>query len=728
MKRLFIFLFVLVSGYAFSQERIEIKRITEKIIIDGVIDESVWKQITPLPFVQHKPVYGAKPTEHTEMRVAYDDNFLYIAGSLYDTEKIQSTSLERDGGNSSSDWFGVAIDSYNDKENATAFFTTPSGLRWDATVLDGQGGIYLNTNWNAYWDVATTISEEGWFAEFRIPLSSLRFQSVDGETIMGLITWRSLARNNEWDIYPDISPELGMSSYYKISHAQEIVFKDIESKKPIYVTPYVLGGITKNFEHNTDQTKLISNNKYKTEAGLDIKYSVTSNLILDATINTDFAQVEVDNQEINLSRFSLFYPEKRKFFQERSSSFEMNFSGYNQVFYSRRIGIHNSEQVRIYGGARLVGRTGGWDIGFLNMQTEKTADLLSENLGVLRLRRQVFNPNSNIGIITTTRLGDDGSYNVVYGVDGTIKTFGEDYFKFAFAQSVETNAENKPMSLDPTRIYLNWERRKLSGFSYLFEGSHVGETYNPGLGFENRDNYKSLNIKLKYSWFPDAESKFFQHQTSLRSLIIFNNENGEIESAQYGPKWYYATKSGYTSQNMPRINYENVFDTLYIDENTYIPSKKYNFYDLFFDLYTPDSKLLSLGARIECGSFYDGIRFSSKLTLRGNISKHFEIETIYKYNKVEFSNRNQDFTNHIGQLRALIMLNTQLSLSSFIQYNSANESISSNIRFRYNPGEGHDLYLVYNQSSLIDQHLIAEINPDNKFWTLMLKYNYTFKF
>ena len=406
----------------------------------------------------------------------------------------------------------------------------------------------------------------------------------------------------------------------------------------------------------------------------------------------------------------------------------MNFSDYNKVFYSRRIGIHNSEQVRIYGGARLVGRTGGWDIGFLNMQTEKTNNLPSENLGVLRLRRQVFNENSNVGIITTTRIGDDGSYNLVYGADGTIKAFGEDYFKFAFAQSVETNAENKPISLDPTRIYLNWERRSIDGFSYLFEGSHIGKNYNPGLGFESRENYKSLNVKLKYSWFPNAESKFFQHQTSARSLVIFNNENGEVESAQYGPKWYFATKTGYSVQIFPRINYENVFDTLHIDEETYIPNKKYNFYDLFFNAATPSSRPFKLSTIIEYGSFYDGNRFSSSLTGRWSVSKHFEFETTYKYNKVEFSSRDQDFSNHIGRFRALIMLNTQLSLSSFIQYNSANESVSSNIRFRYNPGEGHDLYLVYNQSSLIDEHPIAEINPDNKFWTVMLKYNYTFQF
>jgi len=729
VKYVFIFLFILISVLGFAQEKIEIQRINQEIKIDGIIDEPIWEQISPLLFIQHTPIYGNKPTEHTEARLAYDDNYLYISGKLYDKHKVQSNALERDGGNASSDWFGVAIDSYNDKENAMAFFTTPSGLRWDATVLEGGvGNISLNTNWNSYWDVATSISDQGWFAEFRIPLSSLRFQDINGETVMGLITWRLLARNNEWDIFPDISPEHGPSSFYKISRAQEIVFQNIESKKPVYITPYLLGGIGQNFEHNQDKTKLISNNEYKKEAGLDLKYSITSNLTLDATINTDFAQVEADNQEINLSRFSLFFPEKRKFFQERSSNFELNFSDFNKVFYSRRIGIHNSEQVRIYGGARLVGRTNGWDIGFLNMQTEKTSDLPTENLGVLRLRRQVFNPYSNVGIIATTRLGNNGNYNVVYGADGTIKVFAEDYFIFAIAQSMENDASNKPLSLNPTRVYLNWERRILDGFSYLFEGSHVGENYNPGLGFESRKNYKSLNVKLKYSWFPNAESKIFQHQTSVRSLLIYNNTNGELESAQYGPEYYFSSKSGYSVQIFPRINYENIHDTIFIDDNTNIPNKKYNFYDLYLTISTPSSSPFKISSRFEYGTFYDGNKLTSSVTARWSMSKHFEFESTYQYNDVRFSSRDQHFTNHIGRLRALIMYSTKLSLSSFAQYNSANDAIFSNVRFRYNPREGHDLYIVYNQSSLLDENLVEDINPNSKFWTIMLKYNYTFKF
>jgi len=331
MKYLTWLLLSLLSTYSYSQNKIVVHPTNSKIKIDGIIDEPIWKEIRPLYYIQHTPNYGKQPTELTQVRMTYDDEFLYVSGMLYDSEEPRANSFQRDGGNASSDWFGIAIDTYNDKENALAFFTTPNGLRWDATVVDGQGGVSLNTNWNSYWDVGTTKPDSGWVAEFKIPFSSLRFQSVGGETTMNIITWRLLARNNEWNIYPNISPEHGGLSFYKISHGQEIVFKEIKSKNPVYITPYLLGGNSQSYKHNQNETGLIAKDEYKTEIGLDVKYSITSNITLDATINTDFAQVEADDQEINLSRFSLFFPEKRQFFQERSSSFEMNFSGNNKV-------------------------------------------------------------------------------------------------------------------------------------------------------------------------------------------------------------------------------------------------------------------------------------------------------------------------------------------------------------------------------------------------------------
>jgi len=383
--------------------------------------------------------------------------------------------------------------------------------------------------------------------------------------------------------------------------------------------------------------------------------------------------------------------------------------------------------VRIFGGGRIVSRIGKWDIGLLNMQTEETGDLSSENLGVLRIRRPIFNPYSNIGLIATSRLGNDGTYNFVYGADGTIKMFGDDYFKFALAQSMQDGSINKQASLNPTRAYLSWERRTVDGFTYLIEGSQVGESYNPGLGFEDRENYKSMNVKFKYCWFSDENSNFFQNQLSVRSLLIFNNSTGELESAQYGPKWFFETKQGFRLQIFPRGNYENISDTLFIDDDSYIPINDYNFNDIYLSFNSPSANPLMISTNLSYGSFYDGVKVSPYFSTRWSISKHFEIEATYQYNDVNFSKRNQHFTNHIGRLRSLVMLNTKLSLSSFVQYNSANEAISSNVRFRYNPSEGHDFYMVYNQSSLIDNNPTAEINPDNKYWTIIMKYNYTFK-
>jgi len=411
-------------------DQLVLPRINGPVTLDGLSDEPAWKGIEPFPVIMYMPNFGVEPSERTEILVAYDDDFLYVAGRLYDREpsKIQANSKERDSRDPSSEWFSIFIDSFNDKENALAFLTTPAGLRNDFTISnDAVGADPINRSWNTFWDVATVCNDEGWFAEMRIPFSSLRFQDRNGHVVMGIITWRYIARKAEWIVFPAIPPNWGFISFEKPSKAQEVIFEGIYSRKPLYVAPYVLGGLGHYSELNEEKTIYQRIENLEHEAGLDVKYGLTSNLTLDITLNTDFAQVEADDQQANLTRFSLFFPEKRLFFQERSSNFDFNFetSEPNRLFYSRRIGIHEGKLVRIYGGARLVGRVGPWDLGFLSMQTAQTEDLPSENFGVFRLRRRVFNPYSYIGVISTTRFGMDGTYNVAYGLDGIIRVFGD---------------------------------------------------------------------------------------------------------------------------------------------------------------------------------------------------------------------------------------------------------------------------------------------------------------
>ena len=462
-----IVLLAVVSAAA--HEMISLQRLDGAILFDGMPDEAAWEQATTLDFTMHLPTFGESPTEESIVKLIYDDDYLYLSGSLYTSEPgmVLAKSKKRDALVGSTDWFGILIDSYNDRENALAFFTNPNGLRLDVNVFnDAVGASPMNISWNTFWDVKTQITDQGWFVEIRIPFSSLQFQSIDDQVVMGITSWRWIAKKNEMDVYPAISQDWGELSTWKPSNTQRIVLKNVESKKPFYVAPYVLAGRS---QHSTLNDENTSYEKYidpTLEAGLDLKYGITNNLTLDLSVNTDFAQVEADDQQVNLTRFSLFFPEKRLFFQERAGIFEFNFGRQDKLFYSRRIGIRDNLQVPIYGGARLVGRMGKWDLGLLSMQTAPMEDFNSENYSVLRLRKQVFNENSDAGIIFTNRIDTEGNYNATYGADATIRLWKQDFLSLRWAQTFASEAESTGDILDPSRFWLSLSRRQFKGFTY----------------------------------------------------------------------------------------------------------------------------------------------------------------------------------------------------------------------------------------------------------------------
>ena len=254
-------------------------------------------------------------------------------------------------------------------------------------------------------------------------------------------------------------------------------------------------------ELNDAETNYEFSRDKKLDAGLDMKYGITSNLTLDVTLNTDFAQVEEDDEKVNLTRYDLFFEEKRQFFLERASIFDFNTSGPNTMFYSRRIGLDEDYNlVPIIGGIRLIGRKNGWDLGFMDMQTARSDSLPSENFGVLRLKKRVLNQNSYVGGIYTSRLGLDGSFNQVYGLDALVRVTGYEYLKLVWGQSFENDFTNKPLVLDNARYLVNWQRRRKVGLHYNLTMSGAGPEYNPGIGFQNRDDYLAYGGILNYTW------------------------------------------------------------------------------------------------------------------------------------------------------------------------------------------------------------------------------------
>ncbi|MGW8314094.1 MAG: DUF5916 domain-containing protein, partial [Bacteroidales bacterium] len=551
----FLFALLFCSGsfieHIHGQERWKIQRIRSDINFDGIPDESVWDSIEPFPLVTYLPVNGKTPTEKSEIRMGYDHQYVYVSGLMYvsDPDLIQAIGKKRDMFAPSTDWLGILLDTYNDKENALFFYANPNAIRLDGTVFNDATPAGedppIDFNWNTFWDVKTSMDQNGWYSEVRIPISSLRFESREDKCVMGLGIIRWIPAKNEMEIFPEIPQLWGEYSSMKPSMYAEVEFEGMLPKKPLYISPYLLTGFEQGYALNDPETAYDYTGDFKLEPGLDLKYGINPNTTLDLTVNTDFAQVEADQQQFNLSRFSLLFPEKRPFFLERSSIFNFDMGGGSSLFYSRRIGLYDGNPVRIWGGARVISRVNEWDIGFLDMQTASFEDLPSENFGVLRLKKRVFNPYSYAGGMLTSRIGADGSYNMAYGLDAVVRVFGDDYLTVRWAQSFTDTTANNPLSLDPSRFLVYWERRKQEGLSYMIAGGYHGVDYEPGIGLERFRDYWVLREDLKYTWISPDSSGMLNHSIGFQNYNINSVIDNTLLIYRFVPSWTFATKNGW---------------------------------------------------------------------------------------------------------------------------------------------------------------------------------------
>jgi hypothetical protein len=721
-----------------------IERLKGDIKFDGIPDDETWGSIIPMDLIMYSPVFGKESTEKSDIRLGFDDKYLYAGAwiNYRDAGMIRSASFKRDYMGMGGDWFIIILDTYNDKKNAVMFATTPDGLRFDAgiqrdAVVSQPDEMPMNLNWNTFWDVLTKRDSKGWSTEMRVPLSSLRFHEVNGEVKMGIIIQRWIPASNETDIFPAIPPNWGDVSTIKPSQAQEVVFHGLKSGRPIYIVPYGLTGYESKNELNDKETDYLHSNKPAFEPGLDVKFGLSANMIMDLTANTDFAQVEADDQQINLTRYSLYFPEKRMFFLERADVFDFAMSDNNNLFYSRRIGLsEDGDPVRIYGGARLTGRIKKWDVGILDMQTAPlhttnsaglTEDILpSENFGVMRFRRQAINENSYVGAMTTSRIGADGSYNIGYGLDGIFHVFGDDYLDIKWSQTFE---DSIPVSsvMDPSRLMAKWERRSRIGLGYDLEYSQSGKHYNPGIGFEMIDDYAVVETGLRYGWLSPEKSKLYTHSPMIRMKYMTYIDDRSLMSFSSFNGWSFRTKNQWQAEMNLIYSVEILRDSLELKEDeVYIPPDKYQYLSFMGFVVTPMSKPFFIMTMTETGQFYDGTRLSLHLEPTWNVSSHLELGGTYNFDRVNFSKRNLKMVNHIIGLKALYMLNTRLSANAFIQYNTAVNEIITNFRIRYNPKEGNDLYLVFNEGR--NTNLIREVPnlPVYNSRAVMIKYTYTF--
>ena len=705
-----------------------VPRLTGPIVMDGRVEEAAWEAVEPLPTVMQLPTFEGEPTERTEFRIAYDDDYIYASCRNFDSNPsgIRALSLKRDDSSLGNDYCILVLDTFYDRETTLLFGTQPTGIRLDELIPnDARGGV--NFDWNTFWDAAAARDERGWYAEIRVPLTSLRFQEADGAVVMGVTMIRVIARKSEWHVSHPISPEWGLLSAVKASQARAMEFRGISGGNPLYVTPYATGGMDYSQELNDGETAYDRDTRRTSEVGLDVKYGLAQNLTLDVSVNTDFAQVEASDQRINLTRFSLFFPEKRPFFQERSGLFEYSLGGNERLFHSRRIGLAGGEPIRIYGGARLVGRVGEWDVGALSMQSEGAQEgASSENSSVLRLRRRVFNENSYVGGILTTRLGNKGTRNVVYGSDGIFRLYGQDFLTLNWSQSFAPSDGSSVEALDRAFVRMFWERRGIDGLTYGLDLSRSGAVFVPGLGFLFRRDYAKGVGTLRHGWRFGPRSWFLRHELSVDATAFRRGSDGRLETVEVAPQWTIESKRGYRLTTTLTTVVEDLERSFTLSDDAQVLVGRYTFTTGRVGFQQSQGDQLRTGAMVEYGEFYDGRRASANLTTTWNPSMHLALVGTYRIEDVRFDQRDQHFRAHVVRLRTEARLDTRLSTEAFVQYSSAANSVSVNFRVRYNPGEGNDLYLVWNEGLVTDRLSFDPVRPLSDRRSLAVKYSRTF--
>ncbi len=713
----------------------ELTRLSGPIEVDGVVGDDEWRGVAPLPLTMYMPVFGGRPQERTEIRVAYDDRALYLSGRMYDTDPagIRINSLYRDRWNGD-DAFAIYVDAFNDNRSAKWFGVTPAGMRFDLLVTDD--GAASNDSWDGFWDARTQITDQGWFVEVRIPFSTLGFQAgADASAVLGLTVTRLVSRLNERVTFPAIDPAF---EFRAPSQAQDVRVRGVRTSRPTYVTPYVLAARNQSPVLDDGAAAYRTTVDASREVGLDLRYSPSSNLTVDLTANTDFAQVEADDQQVNLDRFPLFFPEKRRFFQERSGLFDFTTAGGVRLFHSRRIGLTDDRfAVPVLGGARVVGRVGDWDVGVLDMRTRslRTGPLdavvvPAENFAVGRIQRRILNDFSTLGLLATSRYAD-GVHDAALGADASVRVVGDNYLTLKWAASFDERDAATVDFMGRSLWNARWQRRKNQGLAYTLEAVRAGTDFDPALGFLPRRDFTTANAVGNWFITPGEGSYFRRIYPGALAFSTFRNADGALESAQYAVWVEWDTKAGGGGWIEPKVFHENVAEEFALDDGVVVPAGAYTYADLQLVWSMPDGDRFRTNVDFRAGTFFDGTRTQVTLTPTWNASRHLELGADYELSRIRFADRGQATDIHLARVRVRAALDARASGNAFVQYNSVSDRLDLNVRLRYNFAEGTDLWLVYNEglsTDLIDAGPGVVVPPRSQARSLIFKYSHTFGF
>ena len=662
------------------------RKITAAPRIDGKLDDAAWKDAPPITgFKQREPDEGADASEATTVRVLYDESHLYIGAELTDSDVsgIRASELRRDNTLESDDTFSVLLDTYLDNRNAFVFRVNPRGTRFDALVRNEARFYYAE--WDEQWTAAATMTDTGWRVELAIPFKILRFRNEPTQT-WGVNFERVIKRKNEMAYWSGWNRNF---TFHNVSQAGRLTgLAGIKQAERLRVRPYVLAG-----GEDLDAVARPSGASVIRDVGIDdIKWQATSTLTADFAVNPDFAQTEVDAQQVNLTRFSLFFPEKRQFFIEGADSLRMGVGLLHfgppplEIVYTRNIGLSNTgTPIDIPFGAKLTGKAAGFDVGVLNAQTKDTPAQAGENFSIARVRKEVLG-RSYVGAIATNRQGG-GARNTLVGGDARFTFFN---YLNVMGLAVRAEDQGKPAQW-ATQLGAEWRDDRFElGANYL----DIDPDFNAGIGYvrvrermtgvrgsmkprPHRFRVRQFEITPSSVWYHDAQSVLRSRETNLTLASAF--------------------ETGDRLELVPFSNYERIVRPFPIGPGVTVLPGEYDWQGITANLRTYNGRKTSGTLSLSVGDFYDGTKNTVSMTGDIRPNRLLSFNPSYQVNDVRLSRGS--FVTHLFGLRANVSFSTNLLTSVFVQYNNTGQLAATQVRLNYIFRTIDNIYLVYNNTT-----------------------------
>jgi len=682
-------------------------KLAEPLKFDGRLDDAVYSQYRGFEgMVQVAPQYGVAPTEKTEIWVMFDGEQIYVAAKLYDTatpDKWIANELRRDTNQMrQNDHFGVGFDTFYDRRSGYMFYANPLGGFADYSVVD-EGSP--NTDWNPVWNVRTGRFDGGWTVEMQFPFKSLRYKSGDGQ-VWGIQFRRSVRRKNEWSYWTPVPRNMaGPQALNRVSVFGTLVGLDLPpAGRNLELKPYALGKMT------TDRlTKPPTSNVKDGDIGGDVKYGLTANLTADLTVNTDFAQVEIDEQQVNLTRFNLFLPEKREFFLEGRGLFDFGRGGGGgggggdfgggggggsdtpSLFYTRRIGLNRGRVVPIDVGGRLTGKVGAFGVGIMNIRAgdEEVSASPATNFTVVRIKRDILR-RSTIGAIFTNRTkltsnlpGD----NQAFGVDAALGFYQNVAVAGYYARTETTNLAGDNESY---QARASWEPDR---YGLSAEHLKVGKAFNPEVGFLRRSDFTRSYASARFSPRP-KNSKRVRKFTSQVNYEYYENGAGAVESRQATGRFNVEFNNSDTFNVEANANYDLLVAPFSPAPGHPIPVGGYNYNDVSLRYNMGQQRRFSGNVGVQLGEYYNGtIRSVTFSQGRYAILKQFSVEPRLTVTRIDIPSG--AFTTRQFGARTDYGFSPRMFASALLQYSSVDHTFSSNVRFRWEYQPGSEFFVVW---------------------------------